>query len=71
MLDWPGRAGRWAIEIKRTLSAKPGKGFYQACEDIQPDKSFVVYAGTERYPVSEEVHAIGVLDMTEMLLGMG
>jgi hypothetical protein len=53
VLDLPGRAGRWAIEIKRALSAKPGKGFYQACEDIQPDKSFVVYAGTERYPVSE------------------
>ena len=71
VLDLPGRAGRWAIEIKRALSAKPGKGFYQACEDIQPDKRFVVYAGTERYPVSEGVHAIGVLDMAEMLLDMG
>ncbi|MHB1513883.1 MAG: ATP-binding protein [Acidiferrobacter sp.] len=71
VLDLPGRAGRWAIEIKRALSAKPGRGFYQACEDIQPDKRFVVYAGTERYPVSEEVHAIGVLDMAKMLLNMG
>ena len=70
VLDLPGRAGRWAIEIKRALSAKPGKGFYQACEDIHPDKSFVVYAGTERYPVSEGVHAIGVLNMAEMLLDM-
>ena len=71
VLDLPGRAGRWAIEIKRALSAKPGKGFYQACEDIHPDKSFVVYAGTERYPVSEGVYAIGVLGMAEMLLDMG
>ncbi|MHB1567338.1 MAG: ATP-binding protein [Acidiferrobacter sp.] len=68
VLDLPGKAGRWAIEIKRALSAKPGKGFYQACEDIHPDKSFVVYAGTERYPVSADVQAIGVLDMAERLL---
>ena len=71
VLDLPGPAGRWAIEIKRALSAKPGRGFYQACEDIRPDKRFVVYAGTERYPVSEDVQAIGVLDMAKMLLDMG
>ena len=46
------------IEIKRALSAKPGKGFYQACEDIQPARRFVVYAGEEWYPVSENVLAI-------------
>lgn len=71
VLDMPGRAGRWAIEIKRALSAKPGKGFYQACEDIEPNNSFVVYAGAERYPVSEGVQAIGVLDLASMLLDMG
>jgi hypothetical protein len=70
VLDLPGRAGRWAIEIKRALSAKPGRGFYEARKDIHPDRSFVVYAGTERYPVSEEVQAIGVLDMAEMLLDL-
>lgn len=68
VLDMPGRAGRWAIEVKRALSAKPGKGFYQACEDIQPARSFVVYAGKERYPVSEDVQGIGVLEMAETLL---
>jgi len=68
VLDLPGRAGRWAIEIKRALSAKPGRGFYQACEDIQPEKSFVVYAGEERYPVTGDVEAIGVLEMAQTLL---
>ena len=43
--------------------ARPGKGFYNACEDVQPNKSFVVYAGEERYPVSEGVEAMGVLEM--------
>lgn len=71
VLELPGRAGRWAIEIKRALSAKPGKGFYQACEDIQPARRFVVYAGKECYPVSENVRAIGVLGMAQTLLTMG
>ena len=70
VLDLPGRAGRWAIEIKRALSAKPAKGFYQACKDIQPTRSFVVYAGVERYPIADDVQAIGVLEMVQTLLNI-
>ncbi len=65
VLDLPRRASRWTIEIRRTLSAKPGRGVF---EDIQLDKSYVVYAGTERYPVSEDVQVIDVLDMADMRL---
>lgn len=71
ILELPGLSEKWAIEIKSGLSAKPGKGFYNAIEDIQPDKSFVVYAGEERYPVSEDVEAIGLRDMAQTLLEMG
>ena len=63
VLEFPGLIEKWAIEIKRGLSAKPKKGFYNAVEDIQPDKTFVVYAGDERYPVSEGVEAISVTEM--------
>lgn len=51
---------RWAIEIKRGLSAKPGRGFYQAVEDLRPDRAYVVHAGDDRYPIAEGVEAIGV-----------
>ena len=54
-------------EIKSALSARPTKGFYNALKDIQPDKTFVVHAGDERYPVSEGVEAIGVAEMAQML----
>jgi predicted AAA+ superfamily ATPase len=67
VLDLPGRGGRWAIEIKRALSAKPAKGFYLACEDLQPARSFVIYAGVERYPVSDDVQGVGVLEMVRTL----
>lgn len=71
VLELPGRGGRWAIEIKRSLSAKPARGFYQACEDIEPHKSFVAYAGEERYPISESVEAIGVQELAQKLLKLG
>ncbi|MCY4226706.1 MAG: ATP-binding protein [Gammaproteobacteria bacterium] len=67
VLEFPGKSEIWAIEIKRALSAKPKKGFYQACEDIQPNKSFVVYAGEKRYPISEGVEAVSLLEMCRII----
>ena len=58
----------WAIEIKSGRSASPSRGFYNACEDVQPNKSFVVHAGEERYPVSQDAEAIGVLEMAHEIL---
>ena len=70
VLDLPGKAGRWAIEIKRGLGARPEKGFYIAREDIRPRRSFVVYPGTETYPVSEDIGVVGVRKLAEMLAGL-
>ena len=57
----------WAIEIKRGLSAKPERGFYIACEDLKPVKSFVVHSGEDRYPLTKETEAIGLKELTEIL----
>ena len=51
---------RWAIEIKRSLSAKIGRGFHLSCADVEPARAFVVHAGDDHYPVSESVNGIGV-----------
>lgn len=67
ILELPGRHGTWAIEIKRGLSVAPSKGFHIARDDLQPARSFVVYSGGERYPLSEDVEAIGLLEMAGML----
>jgi len=69
VLEFPGTSQTWAIEIKRGLSAKLQKGFYLALDDIQPDKSFVIYSGKDRYPLSESLEAISVSEMTHLLLG--
>lgn len=55
----------WAIEIKRGLSAKPGKGFYQAIEDLKPDRAFLVHAGDDRYPISASIEAIGIRELAQ------
>ena len=69
VLEIGGRHGTWAVEIKRSLSAKPQRGFYQALEDIQPARAFVVHAGEDRYPLSEGIEAIGVREMAGLLAG--
>jgi len=71
VLDLPAKAGRWAIEIKRGLTARPEKGFYIACEDIAPKRAFVVYAGTDAHPVSRGVEATGVRALAQALLALG
>ena len=63
LLDLPGRPAPWAIEIKRGLTTRPGKGFHNAREDIKPERSFVVYAGEERYPIMEDVEAISLSEL--------
>jgi len=66
VLDMP-RQGRWAIEIKRGLAPRPEKGFYLACEDIEPKRRFVVHSGDDRYPVSKDLEAIGLREMVQVL----
>lgn len=65
VLELGGRAGRWAIEIKRGLAPTLTKGFHSAREDLAP--RFVVYSGTERYPLAEGVEAIGHVAMAQEL----
>lgn len=61
----------WAIEVKRSISGKVGRGFHQACSDLKPVRCFVVYAGDDRYPLAEDIEAIGVSDMAEELVTLG
>ncbi len=59
--------GPWAIEIKRSLSPKLERGFHHACEDVQPDAGFVVYPGSERFPMAGGVEVISLVGLCEKL----
>ncbi len=57
----------WAIEVKRSSAPKIHPGFHRACEDIGATKKFVVYAGSERFPIARNTDAIGVVELTQEL----
>ncbi len=57
LLKRPGDRAAWAIEIKRGLSPRLGRGFYHACETLEPMRQRVVYSDAERFPLSEGVVA--------------
>jgi uncharacterized protein len=64
VLDW--RDGReWAIEVKRTLAPKPTRGMRSALEDIEPEHSFVVYPGEERFRLTGSIEAIRLPELCE------
>ena len=66
VLELPG-GEIWAIEINGGLAPKLQKGFYNAIEDINPVRSFVVYAGADRYPVTEDTDAISLVELAQEL----
>jgi uncharacterized protein len=66
LLNMPG-AGVWAIEIKRGAGAKPRRGFYSACDDVQPVRRLLVHPGVDRYPLGDAVEAIGLRELVQLL----
>jgi len=67
ILEFSGRE-KWAIEIKRSTAPALSKGFYLACQDIAPDKRFVVYAGQDKFLMGENITAISLSGIMEELL---
>ncbi len=51
------------VEFKYSQAPKPTKGFWQAKEDLKPSKCFIIYPGTEEYPIAEDVM---ILPLTEI-----
>lgn len=68
LVKLPGRKP-WAIEIKRNLDPRPRKGFYSACIDVKPEARFVVYPGTERFPVAQDIEVISLSDLAREVSG--
>jgi uncharacterized protein len=61
--------GRYAIEIKRSLSPTPSKGFAQACNDICAGKRYIVYAGNTRFPYDAATEVVPLTSLMDELGG--
>ncbi len=70
LLELPGTNGIWAIEIKRSAAAHIDRGFHNARADVNPSRSFVVYAGSDRYPLAEGIEAISIRELAAMLTAL-
>lgn len=57
-----------AIEIKRSMTPSPEKGFAIACDDLQITQRYVVYPGTESFALRQGAQAMG-LEALMALLG--
>jgi len=56
----PGSGKPVAIEVKRSSAPSPGKGFWNAYRDLGCEQGFVVYPGSEAYPLGEGVTALPI-----------
>ena len=70
VLELPGKHGLWAIDIKRGSAARSERGFHNARADVKPARSFVVYGGEERYPISEGIEAIGLKELASVIAAL-
>lgn len=59
--------GLWAIEVKRSLSPRPDKGFHVGCADLAPARRFVVYPGDDRYRLGHDTEAIPLESLARLL----
>jgi predicted AAA+ superfamily ATPase len=57
----------WAVEIKRSSAPVLKQGFHTACEDIKATQKFVVYSGSERFPIAGSAEAIGLIEFLKLL----
>jgi len=69
VLDF-GVGTKWVVEIKRSSAPKLSHGFHYALADLQPSASWVVYAGSERYPLSAGTEAIPLVGLMAELRAM-
>jgi hypothetical protein len=67
LLTLPGQRHPWAIEIKRGLAPKIERGFHLACDAVRAARRLVVYGGTERFPLAENVDAVSLVDLCKEL----
>lgn len=68
LLELPGGKGTWAVEVKLALSPRVSRGFHHACEDIAPNRAFLVSAAEGRYPFSADVEVVGLRELVRMLI---
>lgn len=62
LLSFGGKE-RWAIEVKRNPAAPLARGFYEACDDIKPERKIVVHAEADSFPGKDGIEIKSLYDL--------
>ena len=66
VLDLPdGR--RWTVEVKLGLTPSVSRGFHEARAALEPDRSFIVYSGGDRYRLANGAEVVGLPELAGAL----
>jgi predicted AAA+ superfamily ATPase len=57
----------WAVEIKRSSAPKLGRGFYEACKDINATHKWLINNQKDRYPLPNGVEVIGLIEFLKIV----
>lgn len=60
-------ARKVGVEIKFSSAPKPTKGFWQALQDLQIDRAYVIAPVSRRYPLAEGVEVLPLAELTTLL----
>ena len=61
----PGK-GPIAVEIKYSSTPKPEKGFKIAFDNLKCRKAYIIYPGSESYPLGKNIHSLTVEMISEI-----
>ena len=66
LLEWHRTGDLWAIEIKRSMSRPPSRGFYSAIDALDPKRSFVVCMQQHAYMIQKNVEVMGLAEFLKL-----
>jgi len=58
--------GKVCFEIKYSQAPQPTKGFWNAIDDIEADRTYIIYPGNESYPIRENVTVLPITQLAEI-----
>ena len=67
LLEWHRTGDLWAIEITRSISRPPSRGFYSSINLLKPKRSFVVCMHQRTYLIHKDVEVFGLPEFLKLV----
>ncbi|MCY4027157.1 MAG: hypothetical protein OXH75_12710 [Acidobacteria bacterium] len=58
------------MSVSTTKPSQLERGLRVAAEDLQPDRTFLVHSGEQRYPLGGRIEAIGLTALADALAAL-